>query len=105
MTEDSDKHSNSVSRAFSVAALGFRGCLVHAKVSPVMHACISKLPFTSLALLDKGASVHGHDGKGRTALHFAYDHGMTGVVEALLRHGADAASADVFGFLPEDGVQ
>jgi hypothetical protein len=101
-------------RSFHGVATMFRGSIVDLQSrqaggfethSPVMHACISRMPLTVLALLDLGASVCGTDAHGHTALHYAYEHEMTEVISALLDKGADATMPDEVGRLPHLGAQ
>jgi len=49
---------------------------------------------TAQLLLEHGASVHMHSKNGRTPLHLASQHVLSGTVEILLRFGADVDTQD-----------
>lgn len=63
-----------------------------AGITPLLAALAGGHRRTAEALLEAGASTGGRVG-GRTALHWAAHHGMTGVLRRLLA-GAGAADID-----------
>ncbi len=55
----------------------------------LVHAIDRRRTEIALDLIDAGASVHGHDGSGRSVLAAAVDAGNRVLVDALLAQGAD----------------
>ncbi len=67
------------------------------------HAVCDSYAFLAVPfLLEAGADPDIRDGEGRTALHFAANHGANPVVEALLEAGASPGIADHYGLTPMD---
>ncbi|HWS93019.1 MAG TPA: ankyrin repeat domain-containing protein, partial [Mycobacterium sp.] len=67
---------------------------VHAGVNgwtPLMHAIHKNQPRSVEVLLAHGARVNERGGAGVTALIMAAGYGYTGIVETLLRAGADVS--------------
>jgi len=67
----------------------------------VLAAAIrARQPLAAMLLIDAGASVHQRLYKSRTALQEAAAKGETGVMKALVDHGAEIDAVDVDGFTP-----
>lgn len=68
--------------------------------TPLMLAILRRNDIGALALIAAGAEVDAIDDLGRTALAYATNVGMPGVVYALLEAGADLNQADADGWTP-----
>jgi len=59
-----------------------------------------KITKTALLLLEHGASIHVRNKNGQMPLHIASQLGLSGIVELLLKFGADADARDIRNITP-----
>ena len=65
--------------------------------TPLMHAIHKGQEAAAMALVDGGAAVDATDGKGITALIMAAGYGYSGIVQGLLKRGANPYSSTADG--------
>jgi ankyrin repeat protein len=52
-------------------------------------------------LLERGADMAARDGEGMTPLHFAYQKGVTRIIDCLIEKGASREAKAIYGLTPE----